>query len=167
MSLLTLQVWGTLRPGKAAVPCWACTHLCTCSWTDPCPPCRALPTIPYSCSTMLTSTGKSPSNISCSTSLHWCSSVVVHEVRTKMWISFKWPTCWKDKIFLLFRAAFMNSGWGDTNHHHPSIQSPMPLLVTTVNTTWCPSCPSTETETISFPAKSLATSTPPCLILVS
>lgn len=99
MSLLTLQVWGTLKPGKAAVPCWACTHLCTCSWTDPCPPCRALPTIPYSCSTMLTSTGKSPSNISCSTSLHWCGSVVVHEVRTKMWISFKWPTCRTDNFF--------------------------------------------------------------------
>lgn len=47
----------------------------------------------------------------------------------------------------------MSSGSGDTDLLHPSIRTLTLQSDTTVDTTWCPSCRSTGTETTSSPAR--------------
>lgn len=61
----------------------------------------------------------------------------------------------------------MSSGSGDTGRRHPSIPTPTLRSDTTADTTWCPSCRSTGTETTSSPARTWDMNIPTCWMPVS
>lgn len=61
----------------------------------------------------------------------------------------------------------MSVGSGLTSLPGAATHVPMPPLATTMVTTWCPSCLSTETETTSCPTRLWDTTMPTCWILVS
>lgn len=63
-------------------------------------------------------------------------------------------------------AASMSAGSGLTSLPGAATHVPMPLLATTMVTTWCHSCLSTETETTSCPTRLLDMTMPTCWILV-
>lgn len=63
--------------------------------------------------------------------------------------------------------VFMSSGSGDTDRLHPSIRTLTLQSDTTADTTWCPSCRSTGTETTSSPARTSDMSTQICSMPVS
>lgn len=56
----------------------------------------------------------------------------------------------------------MSAGSGPTSLSGPATHVPMLLLATTTATTWCPSCPSIETETTSCPTRLSDMSMPTC-----
>lgn len=64
-------------------------------------------------------------------------------------------------------TASMRSGSGGTERLHQITQRPTPPSGTTVNTTWCLSCPSTGTENTSSPARTLDTTIHTCWMPVS
>lgn len=61
----------------------------------------------------------------------------------------------------------MNSGSGDTDRLHPSIRTLTLQSDTMADTTWCPSCRSTGTETTSSPAKTSDMNIQTCWMPVS